>query len=117
MKRERENKMENKSTTSGQGNFFNGFLLGLLVGGFIVFLLGTKKGKRILKEISENGLDNISDALNKKEESPIVEKVTKKVNKIPRDEYVQERKFAVSENIDERPKARRFFRGISRRLN
>ena len=45
------------------GKFVNGFLLGALIGAGIVFLLGTKKGKRLLKNLSEDGLGNITDIL------------------------------------------------------
>lgn len=43
------------------GNFMNGFLLGVLIGGGVIFLLGTKKGKQILKIIREGGLEGISE--------------------------------------------------------
>jgi gas vesicle protein len=36
------------------------FLLGVIVGAVIVFLFATKKGKKILKLLSEEGLENIS---------------------------------------------------------
>lgn len=113
---------------NSQGKFFNGFLLGLLVGAFVVFLLGTKKGKRIWKAISEGGVDNISnlldeanksvdlDEVEEDDESPIKEVPVKK--KIKQRENFTPREFAVKESpIEEKPKVRRFFRGISRRVN
>ncbi len=54
--------MNNNESRQG-GNFFQGFLWGAIIGGGIVFLLGTKKGKRLLKTITEEGLDNISDII------------------------------------------------------
>lgn len=39
------------------GGNFNAFLWGLIIGAGAVFLFGTKKGKRILKTISEEGLE------------------------------------------------------------
>ena len=42
------------------GNFGNGFIFGLIVGAAIVFLLGTKKGKEILKTLAENGFEGIT---------------------------------------------------------
>ncbi len=42
------------------GKFLNGFLWGALLGGGVVFLLGTKKGKKLLKTITEEGLDGIA---------------------------------------------------------
>jgi hypothetical protein len=58
------------------GSFFNGFLIGLIVGAGLVYLLTTKKGKKILKSLSEDGLDKITnlDELMKR-----FEKVTEEV--------------------------------------
>lgn len=53
------------NNNSGGGRFFDGFLFGLIIGGGLVFLLGTKKGKRLLKMISEEGIENISELLEK----------------------------------------------------
>src|SRR5579859_1325299 len=41
-------------------NFMNGFVTGALLGGGLVFLFGTKTGKKLLKIISEEGLENMS---------------------------------------------------------
>lgn len=49
------NEKQNKSS--------NGFLLGMIVGGSLVFLLGTKKGRKILKNLSENGLEALEGIL------------------------------------------------------
>ncbi len=51
----------NSNESSHGGNFFQGFLWGAILGGGIVFLLGTKKGKKLLKTITEEGLENITD--------------------------------------------------------
>lgn len=48
---------------SESGKFSTGFILGLLLGGGLVFLLGTRTGKNLLKIISEQGLEGISDLL------------------------------------------------------
>lgn len=105
--------MENKSANSGQGNFFNGFLLGLLVGAFVVFVLGTKKGKKLLKAISEKGLDDISNILDGVDKEEDLDEVYEEEQKI-----APKRKFLVKEkSIEEKAKPKRFFRGISRHLN
>lgn len=46
---------------NSNGGFMTGLLLGALIGGGAVFLLGTKKGKKLLKTISEEGLEGISE--------------------------------------------------------
>jgi uncharacterized membrane-anchored protein YhcB (DUF1043 family) len=43
--------------------FFDGFILGIMVGALGVFLLGTKSGKNLLKIISEQGLDGVKDLI------------------------------------------------------
>lgn len=52
----------------GNGRFSDGFLLGALIGGAAVFLLGTKKGNKILKSITEEGLDGITEIIENLEE-------------------------------------------------
>lgn len=113
-KRRVEMDKNNPTEGSGQGNnFFGGFLLGLLVGGALVFLLGTKKGKKLLKTISEEGQDNISNLLKKVEETEDLDETMGE----PKKEFVQKREFVVREKSIEKPKVRRFFRGISRHVN
>lgn len=43
--------------------FFDGFLWGAIIGGGVVFLLGTKKGKRLLKTVTEEGVEGLSEIL------------------------------------------------------
>lgn len=107
------------SNNQKEGKFLSGFLLGLLVGGFVVFLLGTKKGKKLLKAISEDSIDNISNILDEAnssldfDEDVVKPKIIARKPEIQRKEFVQKREFA----FEEKPKVRRFFRGISRRVN
>lgn len=115
---------ENSLVNSGRSNnFLSGFLVGLLVGAVIVFLLATKKGKKILKTISEEKLDDIADIFKDKDEALksfsepfsdkkiIVDRPQEKED-LMREEFVQRVK-----SIQGKPKDRRFFRGIPRRLN
>jgi len=43
--------------------FFDGFLWGAIIGGGLVFLLSTKKGKKLLKTITEEGVGGLSEIL------------------------------------------------------
>jgi gas vesicle protein len=45
----------------GNNRFTDGMLLGALIGGTAVFLLGTKKGKKVLKILTEEGLAGFSE--------------------------------------------------------
>lgn len=109
--------MENSNHKSGN-NFLSGFLLGVLIGGAVVFLLGTKKGKKILKAISEEGEGKISNILNKIEKSVDLEDAILEDQEIetaaPKKEIIV-KDGEQSRAIEEKPKAtRRFFKGISR---
>lgn len=43
------------------GGFMNGFLLGAIIGAAVVFFLFTEKGKKLLKTISEEGIEGFAD--------------------------------------------------------
>jgi len=102
--------MDNNNGKSGS-NFFSGFLLGFLIGGLVVFLLGTKKGKKILKTISEEGLDNLSNILEKTDGVSDLDEVYEE-----EEETAPKRQVPTREDVGGKPK--RFFKGISsRRLN
>lgn len=50
------------------GRFSDGFLMGAVVGGALVFLLGTEKGNKVLKLIMEEGRASLSDFMDEIEE-------------------------------------------------
>lgn len=101
----------------GNSRFSDGFLIGALVGGVAVFLFATKKGNKVLKAISENGMDGLTDLIDNFEKNhQDVPRVVKKTEEIAKDiiEKVEDR---ISEDkIDiEAPKTnnhakKRFFR-------
>ena len=76
-----------------------------------MFLLATKKGKKILKTISEEGLDKVNDILEKTERKADLEEVYNEEEEVA----VPKREISRREEIETKP--RRFFKGISRRLN
>jgi hypothetical protein len=120
--------MNNEVNKPG-GNFSSGFLIGALVGAAIVFFLGTKKGKRILKIISEKGLDNVSNMLDKvgntteseevfeEDEESLTEPSASSEEVV--DKPAQERKpvYRAKRVPQGRPKTKRFFRGVSHHVN
>ena len=106
------------NNNNGNGKFFSGFLIGMLIGAAVVFLLGTKKGKKLLKAISEEGVDNISTLLEKAEKTEDSDETLEEEEDKPEKEFTSKREFAIKEkSIEDKPKVRRFFRGISRRVN
>lgn len=45
------------------GNFVNGFMWGAAVGGGVSFVLSHKKGRELIRDISENGLEALRGVL------------------------------------------------------
>lgn len=88
----------------GSNRFSDGFLLGLLVGGAAVFLLGTKKGNKILHALTEEGLDGLTDLLETMEEKEVVPRAIRKAEKVADDvsSAVQEK---VEEKFDDNSKS------------
>lgn len=96
---------------NSSSHFGSGFFIGSLIGAGAVFLLGTKKGKKLLKALTEEGLDSISEMSGVFEEiededgavhqkiSPkkIEKKIVKKINQIKKSEPVKN----ISEKIEE----------------
>src|SRR5882762_8460619 len=93
------------------GGFSNGFLLGSLIGGGLVFLLGTKKGKEVLKTLTENGFEGVSelkDLLNEEEDS-IANEFMQDGEVVPQDTKTD----TINQEIPKAARSiKRFFRGI-----
>lgn len=70
------------------GRFTDGLLLGMIIGGVAVFLLGTKKGNKILKALTEQGFEGFGDIARdleneaKKETKTQLDKIENKVGDI-----------------------------------
>ncbi len=88
----------NSSKHAGHGGG-GSFGLGVLIGAGLVLLLTTEKGRKILKEVSEEGLSKIGEFL---EEG--VEGIEDAGEMSPEDELEE----------DPQPKRKRLFRGIRR---
>ena len=54
--------MNNNGNHHGN-KFLEGFVWGLIIGGAVVFVMGTKKGKKLLKTITEEGVGNLADII------------------------------------------------------
>lgn len=99
--------MENNNS----GNkFFSGFLWGAIIGGGLVFLLSTKKGKKLLQLISDKGLEGLSGLISD--------------NEILDDEYDEDEdlekasspKAPADKRTNGETKIKRFFKGISKKI-
>lgn len=121
--------MENSNNSDNGGNkFLNGFLLGALIGAGVVFLLSTKKGKKIVRSFSENGLDNISEMLQNQDDNveddyeEVQRPIKTSSSDIPHSKPSQTRPSPETANgeakhqvVEKKPLVRRFFRGIHKR--
>ena len=73
---------------NNHGRFSDGFLLGMLLGGALVFLFATKKGNKILKAVTEEGLEGLGEIAReiendaKKETKEQLKKVEEKIGDI-----------------------------------
>lgn len=116
--------MNNNHNHHGNG-FLNGFLWGAIIGGGVVFLLGTKKGKKLLKVITE-GLEDVSEITDLLEEDEfedyedqikVSKKQTPEQEKEPENQTNGELKHEDSSQPIHRVvgKAKRLFKGIPRR--
>ncbi len=90
----------------------SGFLLGLILGGAVVFLLGTEKGRSILKAVTDEGMSELSDILEEVEEDEQEEyeepSRVVKAEKVSKSESVEE--VASGNHASSTPVKRRFFR-------
>lgn len=120
----REKKIEriemDNNVNKSRGNFFSGFLLGIFIGAAVALLLVTKKGKKILKAISEEGEGKITDILDKLDKSV---SLPEEALEDEGSSFVKASANKESDNEEEslvkrdKPKVKRFFKGVSRRLN
>ncbi len=97
---------------NGNNKFLNGFIWGFIIGGALVFLLGTKKGKKLLRAISEEGLENITDILESQDEEHEDEEQSQETQTSSSNHDNHKNGEAKKYNpvIDTKSKIRRFFR-------
>lgn len=113
--------MENNNNSN---KFFTGFLWGAIIGGGVVWLLSTKKGKKLLNTISDRGLENISKLIEESEQSEgdgeLFADRTKESNGESKPSVTlseDEKKSREAGSGSARPLVRRFFRGIHKKIN
>lgn len=120
------------------GGLSSGFLLGVIVGVIITLLLTTKRGKKLLKMITEEGMQkfsNLEDVFNDIEQEYSTQPVEKEVLPVTflEDEQEAQEQETASEEDEPEPKpliakkhplqkkeakvgtAKRFFKGVHRR--
>lgn len=106
------------------GGFFNGFVLGLLIGGGLVFLFGTSRGKKVLQMFLDQVEENteLSELL----EIPDGEEDEYLMDDSPSAEEYSEKESKHTKKVDEdveeiKPqhtvaRVKRFFKGAPKKL-
>lgn len=90
----------------------NGFTLGMVIGGALVFLTTTEKGRRILKELSEKGLQAASNIKDLKNLDSLEKVQEEMVESTP----MSTPEPTVPEKAEPRPsRVRKFFRGVKKK--
>ncbi len=109
--------MDNQQHHHGNG-FMNGFLLGAIVGAAVVFFLFTDKGKKLLKTITEEGIEGFADLQDivgeelGEDEYEEYDEPSYDTSSDGRQEH--QRSESVQHEVHTPSKAKRFFRGIKR---
>lgn len=94
----------------------NGFLLGLLIGGAVGALVSTKRGRQILKDIAEYGLDYVGSSLNMEDINTILNEEEEEIMNGEMEEASEKEKPAEkSVNHEEPSRRKRLFRGIKKK--
>ncbi len=78
------------------GRFSDGLVLGLLLGGAIVFLLGTDKGKKVLKLLTAEGGNALEGILKELDDAP--EKISQPKSKAAEPQIVEAEELSFSEH-------------------
>lgn len=99
----------NESHHCGGTKFMTGLMWGAIIGGGLVFLLGTKKGKSIIKALSEEGIE-LSELLGDDEEEEIEEIIVRPKSKA----HKQESAKAVGETEQEEDNIHQESNGIKK---
>lgn len=97
------------NNNNGNG-FSTGFLLGAIIGGAVVFFLGTEKGKKLLKTITDEGLENISDLKDFVEDG-----LEEKVNETRPETSAVQNSTNGQNGESKKPSIRRFFRRVPKK--
>lgn len=86
-------------------NNSSGFMWGLLIGGALGSLVSTKKGRRIIKELTEHGFESLENIVD-------IDKIKETIDK---NEFVKAIKEEAEEEKEEMVKKKpRLFRGIKK---
>lgn len=90
----------------GREHHTNNFVWGLIIGGGLMYLLTTPNGRKILKEISEGGIDKLSEVIDFEQLHALHEELGEEFNEKDFEGVEQEAKT----DIAEKRAKKRFFK-------
>ena len=99
---------------NNDSKFSTGFLMGLILGGGLVFLIGTKTGKNLLKIISEQGMDGLFNLLEEYDIDDLIQVEEHEAEETPKSTQHAKTVSMSKETEDEEAPKRRFFKRIRR---
>lgn len=91
----------------------NGLLLGLIIGGAIGALLSTKRGRKILKDIADFGLEYVGNTISMEDIETILNDDEEIMMKGEMDQPAEDKEKPESQ--DQQSRRRRLFRGIRKK--
>lgn len=86
---------------NSNNRFFDGFLLGIIVGALAVYLFGTKSGKNLVKVLSEQGLEGLSDLMENQETEDMEEEFEDESPQVI--EAIKNKAKATKSNLENEP--------------
>lgn len=98
-------------------NHSNGFILGLAIGAAVGALVSTKKGREILKDVADYGLEYVGNIINLDDLEAVMndEEGEEMMNGEVGDTKPQETTAQATEEEPTKPLRRRLFRGIRKK--
>ncbi len=93
----------------------NGFLLGLLIGGAVGALVSSKRGRQILKDLADYGLEYVGKTIDMEDIETILNEDEEEMMSGEVDAESVPEKETLSPETKEEPKRRRLFRGIRKK--
>jgi hypothetical protein len=93
------------------GGFGNGFLIGFIVGAAVIFFLFTKRGKELLRTITEEGIEGVEEF----KELLDLDGNDEEYEESPREKVEQIVTKTETAMIPLKKTAKRFFRGVPKK--
>jgi len=102
-----------------QEKHHNGFMLGLVIGAAVGALVSTKKGREILKDVADYGLEYVGNIINLDDLQSVMDEEDEMVVAEAEAEETTKKETVVKEEAvkeePQKPQRRRLFRGIRRK--